>query len=341
MTAQGADDLGLPIADRPLVGEPFVVLRETLRNARGGDGDTGLVGVRSTNRSGRGQWDFFDVAEHLTLSIADATYDYDTWIEVPGEHQFKIRVLISGELLDRNRASLLTGPGAYLAAYPGDSGEGYFAKAGTRLRLLVLHCRPGLLTEDLKLPLAAIPEPLARMFDSGDERPVGANIRLGSEVLRAANDLIGFALHFPHALRRAYFETRGHEIVLSVLKQLSAPDFAIPEGAKLTMRDISRVHEARDLLADRYAQPPSIAQLARIVGLNQTKLKSAFKLVFGMTAYDFVRKCRMESAAEMLATSEMTIAEIAYAVGFEYPANFTHAFHRYFGALPSERKGKR
>lgn len=334
----------LPAADRALVGESYEVLRAQLRDcevAMAAGGSDGLIGVRSPVREGRGHWDYIKVSEHLIVSLVDAVYDRDTWIAVPGDRLFKIRILISGTLLRRDGTPLIEGTGAFLAAYPGAAGDGYTAVGGQRLRLLVLHCDHALLTEELGLGVASIPDPLSRLFGDGPDNPVGANVRLGAEVLRAANDIIRTPPHYPRALRRAYIAARSHEIVLAVLKQLSVPDFVIPDGIKLTMRDISRIYEARDILSDAFVAPPSIERLARLVGLNQTKLKSAFKLVFGLTAYEFVRQCRMETAAEMLLTSDRSIAEIAYGVGFEYPANFTHAYQRFYGQLPSDARSRR
>jgi AraC-like DNA-binding protein len=78
-----------------------------------------------------------------------------------------------------------------------------------------------------------------------------------------------------------------------------------------------------------------------MVGLNQTKLKASFRETLGFTIYDYILERRMERAAEMLLTGEYAVAQVAYAVGYEYPANFTAAFKRYFGQLPRTWKRRR
>ncbi|MGH6633270.1 MAG: helix-turn-helix domain-containing protein, partial [Sphingopyxis sp.] len=78
--------------------------------------------------------------------------------------------------------------------------------------------------------------------------------------------------------------------------------------------------------------------LARMVGVNQTKLKAGFREVFGVTIYDFIIQQRMRHASQLLLTSEYSVSEVAYQTGYEYPANFTCAFKKYFGALPSNWK---
>ena len=40
----------------------------------------------------------------------------------------------------------------------------------------------------------------------------------------------------------------------------------------------------------------------------------------------------------MLVSGEHGVAQVAYAVGYDYPANFTAAFKRHFGELPRSWK---
>jgi AraC-like DNA-binding protein len=46
----------------------------------------------------------------------------------------------------------------------------------------------------------------------------------------------------------------------------------------------------------------------------------------------------MERASELLLRGGMAIAEIARLVGYDYPANFTCAFRRYYGFLPKQMR---
>jgi AraC-like DNA-binding protein len=127
------------------------------------------------------------------------------------------------------------------------------------------------------------------------------------------------------------------ELLLQVLSILESRAL-IPSGPSASSREVARIHEARDYLAQHYAKPPNIAELARRVGLNRTKLKETFRQILGFTIYEYIVQLRMERAAEMLVTGDYDIAQVAYAVGYEYPANFTAAFKRHFGQLPRNWK---
>ena len=59
-----------------------------------------------------------------------------------------------------------------------------------------------------------------------------------------------------------------------------------------------------------------------------------------MSPNDYIKKIRMETAAELLLTTNMTAAEVAYKVGFEDQYYFSKSFKKYYGLPPSQyRKG--
>ncbi len=298
----------------------------------------GLAGLTSRlpAESGQGSWDFVRISAHLIVSVTRAAYAERTWIDVPADETFKVRILMRGRLTDASGETIVQGPGAFVEAFPGESVSGYHVEPG-EIGLIVLHCRMPQLTDVLKLPPASVPPPLDCLLDHGrSSQPRGDQIRLGPNVLRAANDIMGASLHYSDELLRAYVEAKSNEILCSVVRQLQQPPSEALSDLTLTVRDINRIYEARDILRDNYVDPPSISELARAVAINQTKLKAAFKAVFGETIFGFIRQSRMEKAIELLLDTDRTISEIAYAVGYEYPANFTHAFKRYHGYLPSD-----
>ena len=58
----------------------------------------------------------------------------------------------------------------------------------------------------------------------------------------------------------------------------------------------------------------------------------------GRYAHDAVllRQLRLKKAASLLASSDMTVAEIAYEVGFSSPSYFTKCYKEQFGESPTE-----
>ncbi|HET9389597.1 MAG TPA: AraC family transcriptional regulator [Steroidobacteraceae bacterium] len=281
---------------------------------------------------GEGYWDFYKPWTALMLSVTDAIYRSDTWVRVEGTDYFKLRVLLSGTLRARSGEVIARAPEALLYVSPGASREGYYIAATEPVRMVVLHCRPNLLSRVLGLELSDIPPPLNALFMPGRG---AAHQRLTSspEMIHVAARIVQSRPELSRALRDRHLQTLSIELLLQVLGVLENRSLVPgPQGA--SARDMARIYEARDYLSQHYANPPNIPQLARMIGLNRTKLKESFRDTLGFTIYEYIVRRRMERAAEMLVTGDYGVAQVAYAVGYEYPANFTAAFKRHFGQLP-------
>lgn len=101
------------------------------------------------------------------------------------------------------------------------------------------------------------------------------------------------------------------------------------------LADARHMHEARGWLDANLDDPPSIIELARIVGVNDFKLKRSFKAAFGTTVFGYVRQRRMERAAVHL-HGGLSVADASQAAGYVCPRCFADAFRRHYGMLPSE-----
>lgn len=79
---------------------------------------------------------------------------------------------------------------------------------------------------------------------------------------------------------------------------------------------------------------------AQGLGYGRTNFFKKVKQLTGMSPNDYIRKIRMEEAARLLLTTNMTAAEVAYKVGFEDQYYFSKSFKKYYGLPPSQyRRG--
>jgi len=293
------------------------------------------TGVRYflTDAQGKGHWDFFRPNAHMVICIVDAAYAEDTWIGIDGENSFKIRLLLSGNLLTDAGKTLIKGPQAHLQVSAENGGGGYFIAGGQDTVMVVIHCRTAVLHTILGIESADVPQPLDNLFSEGTKIFSGG-LALTPKLARAAQQILDTRLEMPRHLHMPMIEAVGVEILCMVVAHFANHQQVKQSSLRLTTRDINCLYQARDYLVDHYANPPKIVDLARIAGVNQTKLKAGFKEVFGQTIYEFVLKLRMENAAELLLKSDHSISEVAYRVGYEYPANFSGAFRQYYGVSP-------
>lgn len=103
-----------------------------------------------------------------------------------------------------------------------------------------------------------------------------------------------------------------------------------------------RVVQALELLKTRYAHAWTVEELAHECHASTSHLAYLFQHETGMAPMQYLEEARMQRAREMLALGYDSIATIAGAVGYRYPAYFARRFRRLTGQGPLQyRKGAR
>lgn len=91
-----------------------------------------------------------------------------------------------------------------------------------------------------------------------------------------------------------------------------------------------------DHLRDRYREPVTNTQLARLSGLSVRAFERRFLEVFHVPPQQYLRKLRLRLASHALVFSHQSIVEVALGCGFADQSHFTREFHRHFGRTPRE-----
>ena len=94
---------------------------------------------------------------------------------------------------------------------------------------------------------------------------------------------------------------------------------------------ISRIRERVNTLGDGL---PRVSDLAALCGISETHLRRGFKASTGQTVHEYAAAVTAELAADLLASSDETVAEIARKIGFSCVSGFAVAFKRHFGVSP-------
>lgn len=76
--------------------------------------------------------------------------------------------------------------------------------------------------------------------------------------------------------------------------------------------------------------------IAQKLRLSESQIYRKLKAITGKSTAVFIRSVRLEKAKEMLQTTNKTVSEIAYEVGFNDPSWFSRAFKEEFGQTPSD-----
>lgn len=79
-----------------------------------------------------------------------------------------------------------------------------------------------------------------------------------------------------------------------------------------------------------------VNDIAKEAGLSRVQLYRKVKALLGIGVSDYIKRLRLNKAKELLMQQELTIAEIAYEVGFSSPAYFSTVFKSEYQISPSE-----
>lgn len=141
---------------------------------------------------------------------------------------------------------------------------------------------------------------------------------------------------FQGPARGLMLEARFADLLLEMVQALSGEDDCRRCQARLLRGDEEKIRAAADLLERRMEEPPSLAELAQAAGLCESKLKRGFQLVFGTTAFGYLKNRRMLRARGLLEAGEVSVMEAALSVGYSNPSHFAAAFRQQFGQNPKK-----
>ncbi|NLR60755.1 response regulator [Chitinophaga polysaccharea] len=79
----------------------------------------------------------------------------------------------------------------------------------------------------------------------------------------------------------------------------------------------------------------SVEELSRELFMNRVSVYRRIYSITGQPPIEFIRGVRLQRAAQLLAQTEMSVAEVAYEVGFNNPKYFTKYFKMMYQVLPS------
>jgi len=155
------------------------------------------------------------------------------------------------------------------------------------------------------------------------------------------------SLTYENSLNSIYLESKILECIAILINEATKPENAFTNqinygniniGAnriiKLTSSDIHAIQKAHDILEKNYNNPPNISALSKMVFLNEQKLKAGFSKHYHMSIGEYTNHIKMNIAANLLSTTDLSIEEISQKVGYNYSANFSKMFKKTYGKTP-------
>lgn len=159
--------------------------------------------------------------------------------------------------------------------------------------------------------------------------------------IRAGDPAMGGLVPIVDLIKReALAQRAGHTLVLGRLTEVllvealrSAPTELTTTGLLAGLRD-DRLAAALHAIHARTAEPWSLATLAREAAMSRSSFAERFARVVGVTPLHYLLQWRLAVAKDLLARGQMTVADAAFAVGYESASGFSTAFSRETGRSP-------
>ena len=134
-------------------------------------------------------------------------------------------------------------------------------------------------------------------------------------------------------LRQLFAEGAPHDDA----KPAAQPGGSGAQGQALGDRDVKFIGRLRATIQQHLSNSElSVEQIGEEMGLSRVQLYRKVKALTGQSPVELLRTARLQRGKRLLETTDMTIAEVAYDVGFSSPSYFTKCFKDEFGVSPRE-----
>ncbi|MFY0687483.1 MAG: helix-turn-helix transcriptional regulator [Cyclobacteriaceae bacterium] len=183
------------------------------------------------------------------------------------------------------------------------------------------------------------PETLKKLYFKGlpeivKEHLSGGNVHrvVNDEVLGKFVENLHFYFDNPALINDDVLELKVKELVLLLIQSSSAGSVTelfqnLFTPSRTSIKEVVRQHITSDL---------STTELARLCGLSLSSFKREFEKSFDDTPNNYILTQRMKMAVELLQTTQMTVSEIAFQVGFGDPSYFSRVFRKRKGISPTD-----
>ena len=196
---------------------------------------------------------------------------------------------------------------------------------GERGRTVLLHCRPEQMQN----------RELRYHIDKLTAKNAIVSVNLLSATWQKAHRVFGDTNC--DLTRDLLCKSLAQEILVQVVA------FAQTEANEATFvpqRDVDRLSEVKLEIDQNPQGDHTLGRLAQTAGTSISSLKRKFTDLYGIPVGAYLRLVRMEEAKVALETGQMSIAQAAHIAGYQHAGNFSSAFRKCYGILPSDLRSR-
>lgn len=135
-------------------------------------------------------------------------------------------------------------------------------------------------------------------------------------------------------LKIPYIKSKIKELTILTLGEYAQSKILFPE--KLSKSDTEKLYNVKNWLLTNFLGSLTLESISKEFMLNEFKLKSGFKKLFGMTVFGHIQQLRMEHAFTLVSSGGFTVGEVAAIIGYTSDSAFIRSFKQYFGYPPGK-----
>lgn len=190
----------------------------------------------------------------------------------------------------------------------------------------------------LGLGFALRPEAIASLLLEAGPMQVGQSNPSGIAVSGLTEDLVEPMVRLLKLVDRPRdIPILGAAIEREILWRLiNGPQGAMVRQIGLADSRMAQIGRAIRWVRNNYAESFRIEDLARIAGMSVTSFHRHFLGVTSLTPIQYQKQIRLQMARTRLMSAAEDVAEVAFAVGYDSPSQFSREYRRQFGSPPGE-----
>ena len=140
-------------------------------------------------------------------------------------------------------------------------------------------------------------------------------------------------LRMPRELGSLFVDSLTDTLSLHLMRSATTAQEQRGGSESLSSGVLSRV---KDRILDNLEAGVSLDDLAAEAGLSRFHFARAFRRATGLPPHNFLTRCRIERAKELLLHTDLSLAEIALTVGFSSQSHFSARFRGWVGQTPRD-----
>jgi AraC-like DNA-binding protein len=303
--------------------------------------DIGAGKLVLDNNKGTGSITLYELFPGLVAWVYDMTFHTDFHIDMKfaEDRPYYFGFIVSGRQLQKfpheeEYKEIQRSQNFILISEPGTESQ-FIIPKGERFRCCYLIINPLLFEENLTITKRHLRSNLEDVFKHiPQERPYRYFGKIDTNTSRYAQVIIKNSR--TDIVGRLHTEGAVMNMLASQLESHNEDQRSKELTSDLRKSELSRITELGDFVKDNITEIVSIQQASRYLGLSPKKIQSGVRFLYGCSANKYMSNVRLEYAKDLIHTTDLSIKEISYSIGYKSRSYFSKMFFERFGVLPKE-----